>query len=95
MRNLFYIVVCILISIIIGLLSPLISPELFNLVKSNDNKELEYVEIVEVEAEKEIEKDETTMSLGAQFAKEWNKLGSDIKKQQHILKKKNESSKKA
>tara|TARA_R110001583_G_scaffold73390_2_gene204296 strand:+ start:15222 stop:15830 length:609 start_codon:yes stop_codon:yes gene_type:complete len=56
MRNLFYIVACILISIIVGLLSPLISPELFNLVKSNDNKELEYIEIVEIEPEKKAEK---------------------------------------
>ncbi len=56
MRNLFYIVACILISIIVGLLSPLISPELFNLVKSNDNKELEYIEIVEIESEKKAEK---------------------------------------
>ncbi len=56
MRNLFYIVACILISIIIGLLSPLISPELFNLIKSNDSKELEYVEIVEIEPEKKTDK---------------------------------------
>jgi hypothetical protein len=56
MRNLFYIVACILISIIIGLLSPLISPELFNLVKSNDSKELEYVELVEIEPEIKTEK---------------------------------------
>lgn len=56
MRNLFYIVACILISIIIGLLSPLISPELFKLVKSNDSKELEYVEIVEIEPDIKTEK---------------------------------------
>ena len=55
MRNLFYIVACILISIIIGLLSPLISPELFNLVKFNDSKELEYIEIVEIEPEKKVD----------------------------------------
>jgi len=58
MRNLFYIVACILISIIVGLLSPLISPELFNLVKSNDSKKLEYVEIVEIEPDKKVEKAE-------------------------------------
>lgn len=58
MRNLFYIVACILISIIVGLLSPLISPELFNLVKSNDSKELEYVEIVEIKPEMKVEKAE-------------------------------------
>jgi len=58
MRNLFYIVACILISIIVGLLSPLISPELFNLVKSNDTEELDYVEIVEIKPEKKVEKAE-------------------------------------
>ena len=46
-------------------------------------------------AEKEIEKDEKIMSLGAQFAKEWSKLGPDIKKQEHIMKKKNETAKNA
>lgn len=46
-------------------------------------------------AVKEIEKDEKIMSLGAQFAKEWSKLGPDIKKQEHIMKKKNETAKKA
>lgn len=51
MRNLFYIVACLLISIIVGLLSPLISPELFNLVKLDDSKELEYTEVVEIEPE--------------------------------------------
>lgn len=56
MRNLFYIVACILISIIVGLLSPLISPELFNLVKSNDNNELEYVEIIELKPDEKAEK---------------------------------------
>ncbi|MFT5749064.1 MAG: Zn-dependent metalloprotease [Ancylomarina sp.] len=56
MRNLLYIVACILISIIVGLLSPLISPELFNLVKSNDNNELEYVEIIELKPDEKAEK---------------------------------------
>ncbi|WP_372641198.1 hypothetical protein [Ancylomarina sp.] len=51
MRNLFYIVACLLISIIVGLLSPLISPELFNFVKLDDSKELEYTEVVEIEPE--------------------------------------------
>ena len=53
MRNLLYIVACILISIIVGLLSPLISPELFNLVKLDDSKEIEYTEVVEIEPEEE------------------------------------------
>jgi Zn-dependent metalloprotease len=56
MRNLFYIVACLLISIIVGLLSPLISPELFNLVKLDDSKELEYTEVVEIEPEEVAEK---------------------------------------
>ncbi|MCZ4696147.1 hypothetical protein DWB61_15920 [Ancylomarina euxinus] len=56
MRNLFYIVACLLISIIVGLLSPLISPELFNLVKLDDDKEVEYTEVVEIEPEAVIEK---------------------------------------
>ena len=51
MRNLFFIVACLLISIVIGLLSPLISPELFNLVKLDDVKNSEYTEIVEIEPE--------------------------------------------
>jgi len=51
MRNLFYIVACLLVSIIVGLLSPLISPELFNLVRLKDVKEQEYTEIVELQAE--------------------------------------------
>ncbi|MRT94129.1 hypothetical protein [Ancylomarina sp. 16SWW S1-10-2] len=58
MRNLFYIVACILISIVVGLLSTYISPELFTSVKSNDNSELVYVEIVEIEPEASIEKPE-------------------------------------
>lgn len=56
MRNLFYIVACLLISIIVGLLSPLISPELFNLVKLDNSKELEYTEVVEIEPEEVAEK---------------------------------------
>jgi len=51
MRNLFYIVACLLVSIIVGLLSPLISPELFHLVRLKDVKEQEYTEIVELESE--------------------------------------------
>jgi len=51
MRNLFYIVACLLVSIIVGLLSPLISPESFNLVRLKDVKEQEYTEIVELETE--------------------------------------------
>ena len=38
-------------------------------------------------ARKEIEKDEKTTALGAQFAKEWNKLLLDLNKQKNILRK--------
>ncbi|MGZ2370491.1 hypothetical protein ACXR6G_11935 [Ancylomarina sp. YFZ004] len=48
MRNLLYIVACLLISIIVGLLSPLISPELF---KPDNREEIEYTEVVEIEPE--------------------------------------------
>jgi len=56
MRNLFYIVACLSISIIVGLFSPLISPELFNLVKVDKEKEVEYTEIVEIEPEEPVGK---------------------------------------
>jgi len=56
MRNLFYIVACIFISIIVGLLSTFLSPELFTHVKSDANSDLGYVEIVEIEPEVSIEK---------------------------------------
>lgn len=51
MRNLLYIVACLLVSIIVGLFSPLISPELFNLVRLKDVNEQEYTEIVEIKVE--------------------------------------------
>jgi len=51
MRNLFFIVACLLISIVIGLFSPLISPELFNFVKPHEAKDSEYTELVELAPE--------------------------------------------
>lgn len=51
MRNLLYIVACLLISITVGLLSPQISSNLFNRNTLVDKNEIEFTEVIEIEPE--------------------------------------------
>lgn len=80
MRNLFYIVACLSISIIVGLFSPLISPELFNLVKVEKETDVEYTEIVEIQPEKLVEKTKPidTKATQIKVVKKEKKTAEDI-----------------
>lgn len=79
MRNLFYIVACLLISIIVGLLSPLISPELFYQIKHDKSEESEYTELVEIVPEEIVAKEKVIEVKKKKTAKELIKTKPAVK----------------
>ncbi|MDE5422593.1 hypothetical protein L3073_10280 [Ancylomarina sp. DW003] len=79
MRNLFYIVACLLISIIVGLLSPLISPELFYQIKHDKSEESEYTELVEIVPEEIVAKEKVIEVKKKKTAKELVKTKPAVK----------------